>query len=140
MPERAAEAFGVRTPFEMPQPAENLSRLVQSIRVQSRDGVSQASVRLNPEHLGEVTVTVRVEGSSVTAIVRAESADVRQWLRGQEESIRASLAGQGLDLDDLVVDRDPSGQREPQEQPQAPPWQVSQRRRHGPEPRFEVSA
>jgi len=140
MTPRAAEAFGARMLFEMPHPAENLSRLVQSIRVQSREGMSQANVRLNPEHLGEVTVTVRVEGGTVTAIVRAESADVRQWLRGQEDSIRASLAGQGLDLDELVVDRDPSGQQESPEQEQAPRWRVPQRRRSGPEPRFEVTA
>ncbi len=105
-------AAGGPLPFDMPAPADNLSKLVQSIRVQARDSVSQASVRLNPEHLGEVTMTVRVEGGVVNAVVRAESGDVRQWLRGQEDSIRASLAEQGLTLDELIVDED--GRREQQ--------------------------
>jgi flagellar hook-length control protein FliK len=96
----------VRVPFEMPAPTENLSRLVQSLRVQARDGVSEATVRLNPEHLGEVTIAVRIERGTVTAVVRAESGDVRQWLRGQEDSIRAALAHEGMHLDELVVEQD----------------------------------
>jgi flagellar hook-length control protein FliK len=104
------------TPFEMPAPAENLSRLVQSIKVQAKDGLSEANVRLNPEHLGEVTIAVRVDAGTVSAVVRAESADVRQWLRGQEDGIRAALADQGLTLDELVVEQDGQRGRE-QEQP-----------------------
>ena len=104
-------ASGVQVPFEMPAPTENLSRLVQSLRVQARDGVSEATIRLNPEHLGEVTIAVRVERGTVTAIVRAESGDVRQWLRAQEDSIRSAMAQEGMRLDKLVVEQDGQRQR-----------------------------
>lgn len=110
----------LQAPFDMPAQAENLSRLVHSIRIQARDSVSQANVRLNPEHLGEVTMTVRVDGGTVTAVVRAESGDVRQWLRGQEDSIRTALAEQGLTLDELVVDQDGRREHEHQQQEEAP--------------------
>jgi flagellar hook-length control protein FliK len=135
-----ATAHAAQGPLAMPEPAENLSRLVQSIRVQARDGVSNATLRLNPEHLGELTVTIRVEAGTVSAVVRAESGDVRQWLRGQEGSIRAALAEQGLHLDELVVEQD--GER-PQDGGQE---QEQQPRRHrvrmpsGVASSFEVTA
>ncbi len=123
----------------MPAPAENLSRLVQSIRVQARDGVSNATLRLNPEHLGEVTVTIRVEAGTVSAVVRAEAGDVRQWLRGQEQSIRSALAEQGLLLDELVVEQDgerrQDGWQDPEQQPRRPRPRV-----HGGASSFEVTA
>ena len=66
----------------------------------------EATVRLRPEYLGEVTIQLRVDGSGVSAIVRAESAGVRQWLQSQEQSIRGGLAEHGLELSRFVVDPD----------------------------------
>jgi len=138
----AAAAFGstVQAPFEMPAAAENLSRLVQTIRVQARDGVSHATVRLNPEHLGEVTMTIRVESGNVTAVVRAEAGDVRQWLRGQEESIRASLAEQGLTLDELVVEQDGQGRQHRDEEHEQESRRNRARGRRVSASSFEVTA
>lgn len=127
-------------PFTMPAPAENLSRLVQSIRVQARDGVSQASVRLNPEHLGEVAIAIRVDNGIVTAVVRAEAGDVRQWLRGQEDSIRAALAEQGLTLDEFVVEQDGRRGRDQEQQGEEQPRRNRARGQRVNAPSFEVTA
>ncbi len=124
----------------MPAPAENLSRLVQSIRVQARDGVSQASVRLNPEHLGEVAIAIRVDNGIVTAVVRAEAGDVRQWLRGQEDSIRAALAEQGLTLDEFVVEQDGRRGRDQEQQGEEQPRRNRARGQRVNAPSFEVTA
>jgi flagellar hook-length control protein FliK len=140
MPTAAAVATGVHVPFEMPAPAENLSRLVQSIHVQARDGVSQASLRLNPEHLGEVTIAIRVDGGTVTALVRAEAGDVRLWLRSQEDTLRAALAEQGLTLDEFVVEQD--GRRgQDDEQPRQQQARRNRTRGYqGQGPSFDVTA
>ncbi len=122
----AAQVNATTGHFQIPQPAENLSRLVQSMRVQARDGVSEASVRLNPEHLGEVTIAIRIDAGTVTAVVRAEAGDVRQWLRGQEDSIRQALAEQGLTLDEFVVEQDGHGQQDRGQEPES-----RQRRQRG---------
>jgi flagellar hook-length control protein FliK len=86
--------------------AENIDALVQAIRLTAKAGGWEATVRLRPEHLGEVNIALRVEGNSVSAVVQAESSGVRQWLSAQEEAVRSGLAEQGLQLDKYVVDRD----------------------------------
>jgi len=118
---------------------DSVTRFIQTFRVQARNGLTEATVRLKPEHLGEVSIAVRVDRGSVTAVVNAADPGVRQWLRGQEDTIRATLAEQGLTLESLVVDSD--GER----QDQGAAEQETQRRqraprRQGDEPRFEMVA
>lgn len=128
-----------RVAYEVPAAAANLSRIVQSMRVQARDGVSEATVRLDPTHLGEVSIAVRVENGTVTAMVHAASGEVRQWLRDQEAQIRASLAEQGLALDRFVVDQDGERQEaQPKEAPQ--PRKPRAKASSGPDaPTFDVT-
>jgi flagellar hook-length control protein FliK len=95
--------------------AETLGRLVHAMRVSARAGAWEATVRLKPEHLGEVTIALRVERNSVAAVVNAEAAGVRHWLESQEQAVRAGMAEHGLHLDRFVVQRD-GQRRDPQEQ------------------------
>jgi flagellar hook-length control protein FliK len=93
-------------PTLLEPPPANLDQMVQTMRVMVKDGVSEATVHLNPEHFGEVSIQVRVDGKTVSAIVHTESAGVREWLQGQESTLRSNLSEQGLQLDRLVVQRD----------------------------------
>jgi hypothetical protein len=102
----AVASYAVMSPQDR---AENLGRLVQSMRVVVRDGASEATVRLRPEHLGDVSISLRVDGRSVSAVVRAEAASVREWLQTQQDSLRQGLALQGLSLDRLEIE--PDGRR-----------------------------
>lgn len=130
-----AAAPGGPTPEER---AENITRLVQTMRVMTKDGISEATIRLRPDHLGEVSIAIRVDGRIVTATVQAESRNVREWLQSQEDSLRSNLSQQGLSLDKLHVQRDPKHDRREQqhEQQQRPRY----RRPQDLEARFEVSA
>jgi flagellar hook-length control protein FliK len=104
-------------PPHMTPDAENIGRLVQAMRVNARPGAWEATVRLNPEHLGDVTIALRVDRNSVSAVVNAEASGVRQWLESQEQAVRSGMAEHGLQLERFVVQRD--GQRkdaQPQEQ------------------------
>jgi flagellar hook-length control protein FliK len=90
---------------------------VHAIRINSRPGAWEATVRLKPEHLGDVTIALRVERNAVSAVVNAEAAGVRQWLESQEQAVRNGMAEHGLQLERFIVQRD--GQRReayPQEQ------------------------
>ena len=109
-------------PYSMMTPEEragNLGRLVQSMRVLVRDGISEAVVRLRPEHLGEVSISLRLDGRSVSAVVRADTAGVREWLQSQHDVLRQGLALQGLDLEKLDVEPDDrrrgAGHQDPEE-------------------------
>lgn len=85
------------------------SQIVQSLRTQLRGGIGEAVVRLRPEFLGEVTITVRLDRGQVDASVKAELPAVREWLEAQEPAVRQSLGDQGLSLTRLRVE--PDGQR-----------------------------
>lgn len=118
--------------------SENLERLVQTMHVMVKGSVSEATVRLRPEHLGEVSVAVRVDGRVVTATVIAEAANVREWLQSNEDTLRTGLQQQGLTLDRLIVQREARQERREQQHPDA--RRPRPRRGQDPPPRFEVSA
>jgi len=104
----------------------NTERMIQTMRVMVKDQVSEATIHLRPEHFGDVSIEVRVDGKSVSAIIHAESSSVREWLQGQEGSLRNGLSEQGLHLDRLMVQRD--GRQDRREAQQ----QQSERRRQRP--------
>jgi flagellar hook-length control protein FliK len=124
----APVAAGTAAAPAPPPGPETMNQLVQSMRTQFRNGIGEAVVRLNPDHLGAVSISLRVERGTVTASVAAESPSVRAWLESQEQTLRQNLAGQGLNLDRLVVHPDERDQARQQDeaaskrrQPRNPP-------------------
>jgi len=97
------------SPITIPE-RDVVAQLVQSLRVQFRDGIGEAVVTLKPEHLGSVQVSLKIENGAIKATVQAEVAAVRQWLESQQDTLRTSLAEQGLRLERFVVQ--PDGQRQ----------------------------
>jgi flagellar hook-length control protein FliK len=100
-----------------------VSSIVQTLRLQMRDGVGTAVVQLEPEYLGAVSISLRVENGVVTATMHAENSAVRGWMEANAPLLRESLASQGLTLDRLIVTDDriaenPSSNREQHEQDQ----------------------
>ena len=119
--------------------ADNVQRLVQTMRVAARSGGWEATVHLKPEHLGEVSISLRVDGNNVSAMVNAEASGVREWLRAQEGSVRSGLAEQGLNLDRFVVDRDGRQQQSQQQDQDQPQRRQQPRRQAAQDPeRFEI--
>ena len=76
------------------------------MRLQFRDGIGEAVVKLKPEHLGSVQISLRIENGAIKATVQAEVPAVRQWLESQQDTLRNGLADQGLRLDRFVVEPD----------------------------------
>ncbi|HEX7797368.1 MAG TPA: flagellar hook-length control protein FliK [Vicinamibacterales bacterium] len=101
-----------------------MSSIVQSMRLQMRDGVGTAVVHLAPDYLGAVSISLRVENGVVTASLHAENPQVRAWMEANAPLLRESLAGQGLSLDRLlvtdehIVDDQSQGRRQRQDQEQ----------------------
>jgi flagellar hook-length control protein FliK len=87
-------------------------QIVRAIAMHWRQGVGEARVHLHPEHLGEVTVALRVEQGSVVAHVRAESAAAVELIRTRQQELHSALEEQGLNLDRLVIDLDTDERRE----------------------------
>jgi flagellar hook-length control protein FliK len=123
-------------PFEAESPHQ---QVVRAVRLQWANGVSEARLRLHPEHLGDVTIDLRVEQGRVSASLRLDNPAAAEWIRAQRAELQASLSAQGLDLGTLEIVVDPDGRRR---QPATPdPQPRSRVRRQGSEtPRFEVLA
>ncbi|HEY8548643.1 MAG TPA: flagellar hook-length control protein FliK [Vicinamibacterales bacterium] len=123
--------------------ATNVQNVVRSMRLQTlTDGASEARLRLEPEHLGAVALTVRVEQGSVSAHFRAETPDAQRWIETHQQELRTALREQGLEVKELVVTTDPDGRQQQERQPDAPSRQRPRIRRQEAAtwdaPRFEV--
>jgi flagellar hook-length control protein FliK len=129
----------VATPQES---AQNVQSMVRAMRLHFTDGGGEARLQLNPEHLGQVTLTVKVEQGRVAAHIQAETADASRWIETHQSTLRSALEDQGLDVKELVVTTDPDGrrQREPSQPDQQPRARSQRRTADGQTPKFEVLA
>ncbi|MEO5819655.1 MAG: flagellar hook-length control protein FliK, partial [Vicinamibacteraceae bacterium] len=117
----------------------NLQAMVRSVRLfTASSGASEARLTLEPEHLGPVALTVRVEQGSVSAHFRAETPAAQHWIETHQQELRSGLREQGLEVKELVVTTDPDARREKRQD--APPARPNRARRTqgGDVPRFEV--
>src|SRR5262249_10909109 len=83
---------------------ELTNQTVQAMRLQWNQGVGDAQIRLRPEFLGDLSISIRVENGAVTASLASEAAVVREWIEAHVQTLRDALAGQGLNLEKLIVD------------------------------------
>lgn len=118
-----------------------LPQIVQAMRLQMRQGIGEARVYLKPEHLGAVTISLRLEHGSVSATIHAEAPVVRQWIESHESVLRQSLTEHGLQLQRLVVHGDGAS---PNQEREASEERLRRQRRHRASlenaPTFEVVA
>lgn len=77
---------------------------------QAGQPVTQLALRLNPEHLGPLNMTVVAEGSKVSVQLAASSESTRQVLERQLEDIKAILVAHQLAPGELKVTAPPKGQ------------------------------
>jgi len=71
--------------------------------------LSEARIRLIPEHLGELDVKISVQNGTVTALFTAETAAAREMLEMQLPMLRTALQQQGFQVDRLVVTQQQTG-------------------------------
>lgn len=104
-PAASGAAAATSQPSMPPEASEtqNVASLVQTLRVFTRPGTWEATVRLRPEHLGEVSITLTVERYTVSAVVHAERPAVREWLQAHEDQVRAGLSDHGLHLGRFAI-------------------------------------
>lgn len=116
-------------------------QIVQAIRLQWQGGIGEATIQLKPEHLGALTVSLKVEGSTVSADVHAETQSAQQWIAAHQADLRSGLERQGLTLERFDVNPDAEQQRR-QSSSQEKQEAGARRRRRGEDPTmtFEVAA
>jgi hypothetical protein len=128
----------VAVPTDGPAEAQVVvPQIVKAIRLQWKQGLGEARIRLEPEHLGEVRVSLRVQAGAVTAVVTAENPAVQAWIETRQQELKNALGEQGLRLQRFEVVVDPEGRRQSRE---APPDAAPRRQRRNSSgvPEFEV--
>ena len=96
------------------------------------------TLTLTPEHLGTVTIELRVDQQRVSASLGADTPAVRGWIAAHEQDLKAGLADLGLQLDEFVV-RDEDA-RERKDQADGQPTPQRRKREKSEESVFEVQA
>jgi|GEM_PF-2622932 len=81
-----------------------VEQIVAGLTVRRLENGSQIRLRLVPDHLGEVTLKLSLEGTTLTATALAQSPDVRDLLLANQQSLARSLAGHGITLGGFSVD------------------------------------
>jgi flagellar hook-length control protein FliK len=112
--------------------------IVQSMRMQFRDGIGEAVLKLNPEHLGSVSISLKVENGGLKANVQADMPAVRQWLESQQDTLRSALAEHGLRLDQFDVEPDAQRQQADDEGQREQSRKRQAQKREAEQPVFEV--
>lgn len=98
-------------PAEAAQPnaAQQLAKydvpgqIVEQARLIRTDEDTQMVIKLKPEHLGELTLHIRVENGVVNASFHSENAQVRSMLEASLFQLKQDLAGQGIKVDNVGV-------------------------------------
>lgn len=80
-----------------------LTRLVETMRWQANAGGGHAEIRLRPEIMGPIAVSIVVDRGRVKATVSAESAQTLEHLRGESAALREALEERGLRLDEYEI-------------------------------------
>lgn len=85
-------------------PQAIIEQVVKGIVVSNAGGTSSLSMRLQPEHLGDVALKLTVTGNTISANIVAQNADVRHALLQNQGQLARSLAEAGLSLGKFSVD------------------------------------
>mgnify|MGYP003585852696 FL=1 len=113
-----------------PQPAQNDYNIPRQIVDQARlirtNENTEMVIKLNPEHLGELTLKVSVsQNGSVNASFHSENAQVRTAIENSLVQLRQELNNQGLKVDSVEVYAGLADGQLPQDQGQQA-WQNNQ--------------
>jgi flagellar hook-length control protein FliK len=92
-------------------PQAPMAQMDGSVKWMLRNDQQSAEIQLYPEHLGKVTIRLRVEGNEVHARVWASEASTLPALREHRTFLESSLKEQGLQLSSFDLQHGKGGQQ-----------------------------
>ncbi len=115
MPQGGAQALRadgalpqIVVPFNSPQWGNELASRVVTM---SREQWSQAEIRVTPDELGPIEITLRFDGEKVHAHFGAVTPEAREALTSNMHRLRELLSSEGLNLGQSFVGQQGSGER-----------------------------
>jgi flagellar hook-length control protein FliK len=92
------------TPYTAIDPQSVIEQVVKGIVIRTSGGTSEVRMRLQPEHLGDVSLKITVNGNTINANIVAQNADVRDTLLANQQQLARTLSEAGLSLGSFSVD------------------------------------
>lgn len=83
--------------------ANNMKDFIQKLDIKHGNGMSEATIQLFPEELGQVDVRITMHNGQLTALFHADNASAKDALDNQMAQLRSALQQQGLSVDKLEV-------------------------------------
>jgi flagellar hook-length control protein FliK len=99
----APSAVTAMAPYTV-DPQSVIDQVVKGIVLRNFGTTSEVRMRLQPEHLGDVSLKLTVSGSTISANIVAQNADVRDMLLSNQQQLARTLAEAGLSLGNFSVD------------------------------------
>lgn len=115
-----------------PVAPERLMAALREVAAGTEPGTYEITLRLSPESLGEVKVTLQLTGSEVRTVMEVAGADARQALESGADRLRQGLSQAGLTLSGFHVNTGLGGQQGRTPASEWPEWlRPPARRRSG---------
>lgn len=84
---------------------QNFQSLIRSARVQIlENGRTEASIRMNPKDLGQMSLSISTDNDVVRGKLLVESDTVKQQLVAELANLKQDLKANGLELESLVIE------------------------------------
>ena len=91
-------------PYTAIDPQSVIEQVVKGIVIRNAGGTSEVRMHLQPEHLGDVSLKITVNGNTINANIIAQNADVRDALLSNQQQLARTLSEAGLSLGNFSVD------------------------------------
>jgi flagellar hook-length control protein FliK len=103
-PAGAVSSQAAGTAANVPSDPYNVaSQIVEQARLIKAPDTSEMVIKLKPEHLGELTLKISVDGGVVNASFHSNNADVRSIIESSLVQLRQDMSSQGLKVDNVGV-------------------------------------
>ncbi len=110
--QKADQAQAPRSTWPVNQ-AEVFEKIINAARLTRLGGTSEISMRLEPDHLGQMRVRLTLDGNhSLTARIQVETQEARSLIEASLYRLKDSLAEQGLKVEKFNVDVRQDGNQE----------------------------
>lgn len=106
-PAPVSEGVGDRAPEALERPPthasdiERAERVLQQLRLKLSPGLRRATLVLEPENLGRITIALHVRDGRLEAILRAEKVETLSVLEAHLPELRAMFEQSGIDARDI---------------------------------------
>lgn len=93
-----------RSPFKLEQESALAAQVTRGLAQVLKGGGGEITLRLRPEHLGEVRAQVRIENGVVGVRIEAASEEARSLLERDTVTLRRALEARGLEVEHVRVE------------------------------------